>query len=77
MGTTPMETYAAMVTNMDAGMGRVVDALKTTGQYDNTLILFLATMAAVPKAWAAQWYSVPRSGPELLKPMGKETCNLT
>ena len=37
-----METYAAMVDRLDQGMGRVVTALKETGQYDNTLILFLA-----------------------------------
>jgi len=36
-----MEVYAAMVTVMDAGIGRIVQALKDTGQYENTLILFL------------------------------------
>lgn len=36
-----MEVYAAMVDNMDQGIGRIVDALKETAQYDNTLILFL------------------------------------
>ena len=37
-----METYAAMVDRLDQGVGRIVTALKETGQYDNTLILFLA-----------------------------------
>ncbi len=36
-----MEVYAAMVTVMDSGLGRIVQALKETGQYENTLILFL------------------------------------
>ena len=36
-----MEVYAAMVDQMDQGIGRIVGALKETGQYDNTLILFL------------------------------------
>jgi arylsulfatase len=36
-----METYAAMVTRMDAGIGRIVEALKEAGEADNTLILFL------------------------------------
>ncbi len=36
-----METYAAMVTLMDEGIGRVVDALKAKGQLDNTIIFFL------------------------------------
>ena len=35
-----MEVYAAMVDVMDRGIGRIVDTLKATGQYDNTLILF-------------------------------------
>ena len=36
-----MEVYAAMVTRMDAGVGELVAELKRTGQYENTLILFL------------------------------------
>jgi len=36
-----MEVYAAMIDNMDQGIGRITDALKGTGQWDNTLILFM------------------------------------
>lgn len=36
-----MEVYAAMVDNMDQGIGRVIQALQTKGQLENTLILFL------------------------------------
>ena len=36
-----MEVYAAMVDNMDQGIGRIVDALEQKGDLDNTLILFL------------------------------------
>lgn len=36
-----MEVYAAMVDRMDQGIGRLVAELKRTGQFDNTLILFL------------------------------------
>lgn len=35
-----MEVYAAQVTIMDRGIGRVVEALKKTGRFDNTLFLF-------------------------------------
>ena len=35
-----MEVYAAQVTVMDRGIGRIVDALKETGRFDNTLIFF-------------------------------------
>jgi arylsulfatase len=36
-----MEVYAAMIDCMDQGIGRLVEALKTNRQYDNTVILFL------------------------------------
>jgi arylsulfatase A-like enzyme len=36
-----MEVYAAMVDQMDQGIGRIVKALKAKGEFDNTLILFL------------------------------------
>ncbi len=36
-----MEVYAAMVDQMDQGIGRIVEALEKKGQLDNTLILFL------------------------------------
>tara|TARA_R110002110_G_scaffold205066_1_gene416723 strand:- start:122797 stop:124560 length:1764 start_codon:yes stop_codon:yes gene_type:complete len=35
-----MEIYAAMVEQLDAQIGRLLDALRATGQYDNTLIVF-------------------------------------
>ena len=35
-----MEVYAAMIDNMDQGIGRIVAALETNGQIDNTLIMF-------------------------------------
>lgn len=36
-----MVVYAAMVDNMDQGIGRIVEALKETGQFENTLICYL------------------------------------
>ena len=36
-----MEVYAAMVDNMDQGIGRILDCLKKNQQLDNTLILYL------------------------------------
>lgn len=36
-----MEVYAAMVDQMDQGIGRLVKALEVRGQLDNSLILFL------------------------------------
>lgn len=37
-----MEVYAAMVDSMDQGIGRVLDALKQTGQSENTIVIFLS-----------------------------------
>lgn len=36
-----MEVYAAQVTRMDTGIGRIVETLRKGGQLENTLILFL------------------------------------
>ena len=37
-----MELYAAMVEHMDANIGKLIDHLKATNLYDNTLIIFLS-----------------------------------
>ena len=36
-----MQTYAAMVTHMDRGIGQIINTLKEEGKFDNTLIIFL------------------------------------
>lgn len=36
-----MEVYAAMVDRMDQGIGNIIHALENTGQFNNTLILYL------------------------------------
>jgi len=41
-----MELYAAMVANLDAHVGRLVEHLKQRGLYDNTLIVFMADNGA-------------------------------
>jgi arylsulfatase len=37
---TPRATYAAMVSYLDESIGKLIDTLKETGQYGNTLIVF-------------------------------------
>lgn len=37
-----MEIYAAMVDDVDVYVGKIVDHLKSIGEYDNTLIVFLS-----------------------------------
>ncbi len=41
-----MEIYAAMVGHMDDQIGRLLGHLKTSGQYDNTLIIFMSDNGA-------------------------------
>lgn len=41
-----MAIYAAQIDAMDQGIGRIIDKLKETGQYDNTLIFFLSDNGA-------------------------------
>ncbi|MDE2702255.1 MAG: arylsulfatase [Chloroflexota bacterium] len=37
-----MAVYAAMVDRMDQGIGKILDAVRASGQWDNTLIIFLS-----------------------------------
>ncbi len=41
-----MEIYAAMVDRLDQNVGRVIDALRVSGELDNTVIVFLADNGA-------------------------------
>ncbi len=41
-----MEVYAAQIDRMDQGIGRIIDALEQTDQFDNTLIVFLSDNGA-------------------------------
>lgn len=44
-----MEIYAAMIEMLDEGIGKVVQHLKQTAEYDNTIILFMSDNGANPK----------------------------
>lgn len=50
-----MATYAAMIEIMDDGVGRIVDALKDKGMFENTLIVFLSDNGATLEGgWLGQ-----------------------
>jgi len=53
-----MELYAAMVSNLDGHVGRLVDYLKKHDLYDNTLIVFMSDNGAA----ANDFYNDPRYG---------------
>ncbi len=44
-----MQIYAAMVDNMDANIGRVLDSLKQKGELDNTYVFFFSDNGAAGK----------------------------
>jgi len=44
-----MAVHAAMIDRVDQGVGKLVDALRATDQFDNTLILFLSDNGASPE----------------------------
>lgn len=48
-----MEAYAAMLSALDAEVGRLVAHLKQRGQFDNTVILFLSDNGPEGNDWAA------------------------
>lgn len=56
-----MEVYAAMVDRMDQNIGRVIEYLKQTGQYNNTIIIFLSDNGAE----GAQLEALPVFGPDI------------
>lgn len=54
-----MATHAAMIDVMDQGIGRVVQALKDSGAYENTVIMFLSDNGASPEVMVAPGYDRP------------------
>lgn len=64
-----MEVYAAMVDNMDQGIGRIVKSLKNNGQYENTLILFFQDNGGCSEQ---RGRSVRKDAVQGVVPMGKD-----
>ena len=44
-----MEVHAAMVDCVDQGIGKIIDKLKETGEYENTIIMFMSDNGASPE----------------------------
>jgi arylsulfatase len=56
-----MEIYAAMVDNLDHNIGRLVAYLRESGQYDNTLIVFISDNGAAGENHTAFYPPGPRT----------------
>lgn len=67
-----MEVFAAMVDSMDQGIGRVVQALQASGQYDNTLICFLQDNGGCAENLGRVGKGQQRAAAASLPPMGKD-----
>ncbi len=56
-----MEVYAAMIDSMDQGIGRIVEALKSTGQFENTVICFLQDNGGCAEEYGRHGNGGPRA----------------
>ncbi len=64
-----MEVYAAMLDNMDQGIGRIVASLKDKGQLDNTLIFYLQDNGACAEQFGFGQPNGPPDDDSTLHPM--------
>ncbi len=72
-----MEVYAAMVDRLDQGVGSIVDALKESDQYENTLVFFLADNGGCAEGMGRRGGTQYRDKePDKLKPMAKDALQL-
>lgn len=64
-----MEVYAAMIDCMDQGIGRIVQALKETGQLDNTLVCFFQDNGGCAENYGRGGVGRPRAEQPELAPL--------
>ena len=67
-----MEVYAAMVDSMDQGIGRIVGALKDTGEFENTLICFFQDNGGCAENYGRGPKGKPRADKPTLEPLAKD-----
>ncbi len=66
-----MEVFAAMIDNMDQGIGRILAELKRSGRLDNTVILYLNDNGACAEDMGRR--RLPEPSASELKPMSPDT----
>lgn len=67
-----MEVFAAMVDSMDQGIGRIVQTLKESGHYENTLICFLQDNGGCAENIGRVGKGALRAETPSLPPLGKD-----
>lgn len=72
--TRCMEVYAGMVSNLDHNIGKVVEMLKKTGQYENTVIFYLQDNGGCAELMERQCpaFRVQVPPGKNMNPMGKD-----
>lgn len=71
-----MEVYAAMIDNMDQGIGKIVGELKAQKKLENTLILFLQDNGGCAEGLGRRGVGKPRADKPTLAPMGKDELQM-
>ncbi|KAA5545613.1 arylsulfatase [Roseiconus nitratireducens] len=64
-----MEVYAAMIDNMDQGIGRIVQSLRETGQLDSTLLCFFQDNGGCAEQYGRRGKAAPRNSEPTMPPM--------
>ena len=67
-----MEVYAAMIDSMDQGIGRIIESLKNTGQFENTLICYFQDNGGCAEGYGRGGVGGPRADQPTLKPLGDD-----
>ena len=70
-----MEVYAAMVDSMDQGIGRIINALKETGQFENTLLCYFQDNGGCAEAAGRGLMPNPRGEKPTLPPLSDDALH--
>ena len=71
-----MEVYAAMVDSMDQGIGKIVQALETTNQFNNTLVCYMQDNGGCAEGMGRRSIGKPRASAPPLPPMKADTLQV-
>lgn len=71
-----MEVYAAMLDSMDQGIGQLIKTLKDTGQYENTLVLYLSDNGGCQEEMRSNKARQQREKMEPTEPMAADALQM-
>ena len=67
-----MEVYAAMIDSMDQGIGRIIESLKNTGQFENTLVCYFQDNGGCAEGYGRGGIGGPRAAEPTLEPLSDD-----